>query len=54
MQSTPITTLLAAGACLLLVFAVVAFCKIHYLNRHHYRISGDEVRSTNQEKDSIL
>lgn len=54
MHTTTLTALLTAAGVLALVFAVLAVAKIRSFSHHHYRITGDEVRNTNQTKDCIL
>lgn len=54
MQTTTFTALLTAAAVLALVFGVIAIAKVRSFSHHHYRITGDEVRNTNQTKDCIL
>lgn len=54
MHTTLYTALLAALAVLGLIFIVRACIKVHSFSHNHYRITGDEVRNTNNEKDRIL
>lgn len=54
MHTTSLTAFLTAAGILALVFAAIAAYKILSFSHHHYRITGDEVRDTNQEKDRIL
>ena len=54
MHTTTLTALLTAACVLALVFAVIAVTKVCTFSHHHYRITGDEVRDTNDNKDRIL
>lgn len=54
MHTTTFIALLTAACVLGFVFAALAVVKIHNLSHHHYRITGDEVRITNQKTDRIL
>ena len=54
MHTTTLTALLTAACALGLVFAVLAVVKLRSFSHHHYRITGDEVRNTNQTKDCVL
>lgn len=54
MNATTTTALLTAAATLAIIFAVIAIIKVTGFTHHHYRITGDEVRNTNNKKDCIL
>lgn len=54
MHSTLTTALLTAVAILALIFVVRAIYKVCSFSQHHYRITGDEVRNTNEMDNNIL
>lgn len=54
MHSTLTTALLTAVAILALIFVVRAIYKVSTFSHHHYRITGDEVRNTNEMDNNIL
>lgn len=54
MHATLTTALLFAAAALGLIFVVRAIYKVSSFSQHHYRITGDEVRYTNEKNNSIL
>lgn len=54
MHTTTVIALLVAACVLGFVFVGLAVSKIHNISHHHYRITGDEVRGTNQKTDRIL
>lgn len=54
MQATLSTALVIAALGLGLIFIVRAYIKVHDFSHNHYRITGDEVRNTNNDKDRIL
>lgn len=54
MHATLTTALLFAAAALGLIFVVRAIYKVSSFSQHHYRITGDEVRNTNEKDNSIL
>lgn len=53
-HTTTLTALLTAAGVLGFVFVVLAVVKVRSFSNHHYRITGDEVRNTNENKDCIL
>lgn len=54
MHTTTLTALLTAACVLGFVFAFLAVIKIHSFPNNHYRITGDEVRNTNENNNCIL
>lgn len=54
MHTTIYSALLTALAVLGLIFIVRACIKVHSFSHNHYRITGDEVRNTNNTKDNVL
>lgn len=54
MHTTTLTALLTAACVLGLLFAALAVVKVRSFSHHHYRITGDEVRNTNEKTDHIL
>lgn len=54
MHNALCTALLVAACSLGLIFIVRAFIKVHSFSHNHYRITGDEVRNTDNDKDRIL
>lgn len=54
MHATLTTALLTAAAALGLIFVGRAIYKVSSFSQHHYRITGDEVRNTNEKDNSVL